>query len=98
MIIKEVQSMESTVFKNIMKKQATNAAFRYLRENQESGKKGKAIKCEEIQVAYYLLPECSLSVSDNTEMFAFLCQMNDLPNYLGKQELCDFECQKNNEQ
>ena len=68
--------MESTVFKNIMKKQATNAAFRYLREKQESGKKGKTIKYEHIQMAYYLVLECYLSVSDITEMFAFLCQMN----------------------
>ena len=45
-------------------------------------------------MADYLLPECSLSISDKTEMFAFRCQMNDLPNSFGKQELCDFDCQE----
>ena len=99
MNMKEIQSMKSTVFKNIVKKQANNAAFRYLREKQENGSKGKAIQYEQIKMADYLLPECSLSVSDKTEMFAFRCQMNDLPNNFGKEELCEFDCKElmNNE-
>ena len=47
----------------------------------------------ECLMSYYLLPERSLSVSDKIYMFAFWCEMNDLPNNFGKSELCEFSCQ-----
>ena len=45
-------------------------------------------------MADYLLTECSLSVKDKTELFAFRCEVNVLPNNLGKTELCEFRCQE----
>ena len=52
-----------------------------------------------IEMADYLLPECSLSVKDKTELFAFRCEMNILPNNFGNTDLCEFQCQElmNNE-
>ena len=44
-------------------------------------------------MADYLLPECAMSVQNKTDMFAFRCEMNDLPNNFGKSELCEFSCQ-----
>ena len=40
----------------------------------------------------YLLPECSLSVSEKTEIFAFRCEMNSLPNNYGNTDLCEYSC------
>ena len=42
----------------------------------------------------YLLPECSLSVSEKTEIFAFWCEMNSFPNNFGNSDLCDLSCQE----
>ena len=91
--------MKSTQYKSLVKRQATKAAFDYLQQKQKKGKKGRLIKYENIQMVDYLLPECSLSVMDKTEMFAFRCEINDLPNNFGKSELCEFSCQElmNNE-
>ena len=50
-------------------------------------------------MADYLLPECSLSGTDKTDWFAFRCEVNTLPNNIGKSDLCEFSCQEfmNNE-
>ena len=77
-----------------MKKKASNAAFKYLIQKQENGKKGRLIKYKQIEMVDYLLPECSLTVSDKTELFAFRCEINDLPNNFGKSEMCEFSCQE----
>ena len=45
-------------------------------------------------MADYLLPECQLSVPDKKEMFAFRCEMNDLPDNFGKTEMCELLCQE----
>ena len=91
--IKEIQEMKSTQFKSLVKKQATQAAFKYLQQKQENGKKGKTIVYKQIQMADYLLPECTLFVTDKVDMFAFRCEMNDLSNNFGKSELCEFNGQ-----
>ena len=93
MSFQEIKLMKTTQYKNIVKKQANKAAFRYLLQKQEGGKKGKFIKYDSIQMADYLLPECSLSVSDKREMFAFRCEMNNLPDNFGKSEMCEQQCQ-----
>ena len=50
-------------------------------------------------MADYLLPECAMLVQNKTDMFAFRCDMNMLPNNFGKTELCElsFQEQINNE-
>ena len=45
-------------------------------------------------MADYLLPECSLSVADKTDLFAFRCEVNSLPNNFGNSEYCEFSCQE----
>ena len=39
-------------------------------------------------MADYLQPNCSLSVEDKRQMFAIRSETNDLPNNLGKSEIC----------
>ena len=39
----------------------------------------------------YWLPECSISVMDKTEIFAFRCEINDLPIFFGKSEVMNNE-------
>ena len=39
-------------------------AFEYLLQKQECGNKNKLIRYESIKIDDYMLPECSLSVSD----------------------------------
>ena len=90
--IKEIQEMKCTHFKSLVKKQATKAAFKYLQQKQENGKKGKTIVYEQIQMADYLLPECTLSVSDKIDMFAFRCEMNDLPDNFGQSKMHELQC------
>ena len=96
---KQIQTMKTTQYKSLVKKKASKAAFKYLIQKQENGKKGRLIKYKQIEMVDYLLPECSLTVSDKTELFAFRCEINDLPNNFGKSEMCEFSCQEemNNE-
>ena len=88
----EIKLMKPTKFKNIVKIQSRKAGFKYLLEKQEGGKKGKNISYTKIEMADYLLPECSLSVKDKTELFAFRCEMNSLPNNYGNTDLCEYSC------
>ena len=83
MTIEEIKSMKSTKFKHIVKVQAHKTAFEYLLDKQKQGKKGKLITYKQIEMADYLLPECSMSVKDKTDMFSFRCDMNKLPNNFG---------------
>jgi len=69
-----------------------NVAFRNLIEKQQNGKKGKMIHYETLQISDYLLPECSLSVSDKFELFAYRTEMNDLPNNFGRDDICEMGC------
>ena len=50
-------------------------------------------------MADYLLPECAMSVQNKTDMFAFRCDMNMLPNNFGKTKLSEMSCKEpmNNE-
>ena len=93
-----IQIMKPSKFKNIVKMQARKTGFQYPLEKQR-GKKGKHIAYHQIEMSDYLLPECSLSGTDKTEMFAFLCEVNTLPNYFGNSDMCEFSCQEfmNNE-
>ena len=84
--------MKPTKFKNIVKKQAQKAAYKYLIDKLNNGKKGKLISYTQIEMADYLTPECSLSVQDKTDMFSFRCEMNNLPNNFGKTDLCEMSC------
>ena len=45
-------------------------------------------------MADYLIPECPLSVQDKADMFAFRSEINNLPNNLGKKDLCELSCQE----
>ena len=74
--------------------QARKMGSKYLLEKQERGKKGKLISYNKIEMADYLLPECSLSVSDKTNLFSFRCEVNSLPNNFGSLDLCEFSCQE----
>ena len=90
----EIQQMNPTKFKSIVKNQSRGAAFKYLLDKQENGQKGKHINYTKNEMVDYLLPECSLSVSEKTEIFAFRCEMNSLPNNFGNSDLCDLSCQE----
>ena len=48
----------------------------------------------------YLLTDRAMTVQNKTNMFAFCCNMNILPNNVGNTELCEISCQEeiNNEQ
>ena len=97
--IEEIQFMKPSKFKHIVKVQSRKIGFKYLLEKQEQGKKGKLISYPQIQMADYLLPECSLSVKDKTDLFSFRCEVNFLPSNFGNTEPCEFQCQElmNNE-
>ena len=99
MTIENIREMKPSKFKNIVKNQAQKAAFDYLTEKQKKGKKGKLIRYTKIEMADYLLPECALSVENKTDLSAFRCDMNMLPNNFGKTELCEMSCKEpmNNE-
>ena len=47
-----------------MKKKAEQAAFRYLLQNQQAGKKGKYIKNEKLQIADHLLAESTATTEE----------------------------------
>ena len=85
----QIQNMKTTKYKYAVKKQTRAAAFQYLSEKQENGKKGKLIIYKQLQMADYLLPDCTLSVSDKIQLFAIRCEMNDLPNNFGKTDICE---------
>ena len=93
MTIESISEMKPSQFKNIVKVQAQKAAFQYLTDKQKQGKKGKLISYRKIEMADYLLPECAMSVQNKTDMFAFRCDMNALPNNFGKKDLCELSCQ-----
>ena len=99
MSFEEITIMKAAKYKNIVKLQARNIAFKYLLEKQEKGKKGKLISYHQIEMADYLLPECTLSGNDKTDLFAFRCEVNILPNNFGNSDLCEFSCKEfmNNE-
>ena len=90
--VQEIKIMKPTKFKNLVKIQASKAAFEYLLDKQAKGKKGKLIQYEKLELADYLLPECSISVKDKIELFAYRCEMNDLPNNFGKSDSCELSC------
>ena len=52
-------------------------------------KKGKLIVYKEIQMADYLLSDCTLSVSYKIQLFAIRCEMKDFPNNFGKTDICE---------
>ena len=45
--------MNRNQFNNLVKKKTEQAAFRYLRQKQQAGKKGKYIKYEKLQISDY---------------------------------------------
>ena len=90
--IQEIKIMKPTKFKLLVKIQASKAAFNYLLEKQAKGKKGRLIHYEKLELADYLLPECSITVKDKIELFSYRCEMNDLPNNFGKEESCELAC------
>ena len=66
----EIQHMKRTQFKNLVKNKTELAAFKYLSAKQQSGKKGKLIKYEKLQMADYLLAESKATVEDKYNIFA----------------------------
>ena len=99
MTTEQINYMKTTKFKQIVKVQSHKSAFEYLLDKQKKGKKGKLISYKQIEMADYLLPECTISVKNKTDLFAFRCEMNQIPNNFGKEELCEQSCQElmNNE-
>ena len=47
---------------------------------------------KKLELADYLLPECSITVKDKIELFSYRCEMNDLPNNFGKSESFELAC------
>ena len=69
--------MNRNQFKNMVKKKSEKAAFRYLCEKQENGKKGKYIKYEKLQISDYLLPESKATSEEKNQIFALRTEMDD---------------------
>ena len=67
-------------------------AFKYMIEKQQNEKKGSIIEYQTLQMSGYLLPECSLSVSNKIEIFSYRTEMKDLPNNIGKDDICEMGC------
>ena len=84
----EIKHMKESQFKNLTKLQHKKAAFQYILNKLQNGKKGKHIIYTQFEMADYLQPNCSLSVEDKRQMFAIRSETNDLPNNLGKSEIC----------
>ena len=77
-----------------MKKKTNLAAFKYLCDKQQAGKKGKYLKYEELQIADYLLPDSEATIEEKFDMFALRTEMNDLPHNFGKTDPCKYGCQE----
>ena len=60
----EIINMNRNQFKYLVKKKAEKAAFRYLLQNQQAGKKGKYIKNEKLQIADHLLAESTATTEE----------------------------------
>ena len=84
----EILSMNRNQFKNLVKKKTEEAAFRYLCQKQQAGKKGKYIKYKKLQIADYLLAESKATQEEKFEIFALRTEMNDLPHNFGNSEIC----------
>ena len=64
------QNYKRSQFKELVKQKTKLAAFKYLCDKQQAGKKGKYLKYEELQIADYLLPDSEATIEEKFEMFA----------------------------
>ena len=90
----EIQQMNTNKYKALVKKKSENAAFKYLYEKQQRGKKGKFIAYKTLKISDYLLPDSELTMEEKCYIFSLRTEMNDLPCNFGNQELCYFGCQE----
>ena len=74
-------------------------AFKDLINKKNMGQKGRNIKYEKLEMAHYLLAKSKNSVQDKIEIFAYRCEMNNLPFKFGNKTNCEQRCptEMNNE-
>ena len=92
--IEEIQTMKSSLFKNLVKKQIRKVAFKELVDQQQGKEKGKLIRYDSLQMADYLLPESNLNTTDKLEIFALRAEMNQNPYNFGLKIFCELGCQQ----
>ena len=92
--------MKKFEFKKMVKKHIQNVAFSELVAKQKPGTKGCEIKYgEKLEMADYLLPNKSIKLEEQREIFEIRARANRIPSNWGKQTLCETGCSEvlNNE-
>ena len=95
----EVKNMKEGLYKSLVKRKVHEKAFKDLIHKKNMGQKGKNINYEKLEMAHYLLAKSKNSVQEKVEIFAYRCEMNNLPFNFGKKTNCEQGCptEMNNE-
>ena len=81
----EIQHIKPRLFKSLVKRKVQKKAFKDLILKKNGGQKGSQILYEKHSLAPYLTSKSNMLTNDKLEMFAYRCEMNNLPfNYRNK--------------
>ena len=87
-----IKSMKQNVFKELVKTQCYESAFKYLQDKHQKGSKGRSIKYTCLRMQDYLLPQANISLKDQREIFSIRCKTNPLGANRGIIEYCETKC------
>ena len=95
----EVKNMKEGLYKSLVKRKVHEKAFKDLIHKKNMGQEGKNIKYGKLEMAHYLPAKSKNSVQEKVEIFAYRCEMNNLPFNFGNKKNCEQGCptEMNNE-
>jgi hypothetical protein len=82
--VKDIKDMKTGIFKSIVFFFCIKASFENLVNKQSAGRKGKYNKFSSLSMADYLLPEASIGLEDQQELFFMRCRTNPIGANRGK--------------
>ena len=89
----EVKNMKQGLYKSLVKRKVHDKAFKDLINKKNMGQKGRNIKYEKLEMAHYLLAKSKNSVQEKVEIFAYRCEMNNLPFNLAIRQIVNRDVQ-----